>query len=262
MKVTDKVVVITGAASGIGRAMAERFARERPRTMVLIDRNGDGLKPLVDSYGALACDCDMSVEQEVVGCIDDIVQRNGAIDLFCGNAGILRPGGVETELTEFRQVMDVNVMAHVSAARAALPAMIEQGSGYFLITASAAGLLTQLGSLSYSVSKHAAVAVAEWLAVSYGHLGVKASALCPQAVETGMTAGTDGSVASIDGMLSAEEVAECVIEGLEQERFLILPHPTVRKYFQNKANDYDRWIAGMQKLQQHFTDLMPGPLDS
>ena len=258
MDIADKVVVITGAASGIGRAMAHRFAAERPRALVLLDYDEMGLQPVAQSVSGEAAHCDMRQERSVAARIADIEARHGHIDLFCGNAGILRMGGVETDRAEFQQVMDVNVMSHVFAAKAALPGMVARGEGYFLITASAAGLLTQLGSLSYSVSKHAAIAVAEWIAISYGHLGIKVSALCPQGVETPMTAHTDGGgVAGIDGLLSAESVADTVVEGLRKEAFLILPHPEVRQYFLNKSSDYDRWIGGMKKLQRQFAELMP-----
>jgi short-subunit dehydrogenase len=149
----------------------------------------------------------------------------------------------------------VNVMAHVFAARHALPHMIERGAGYFLITASAAGLLSQINSAPYAVTKHAAVAFAEWLLITHGAQGIGVSALCPQAVASKMTAGSDGGVAGQDGMLTPEEVAQCVVQGLDAERFLILPHPQVEKYFQNKAQDYQRWIRGMQRLQERFGNL-------
>jgi NAD(P)-dependent dehydrogenase (short-subunit alcohol dehydrogenase family) len=257
MEIGGKSVVVTGAASGIGRAMARRFAREQPRRLVLVDISREGVDAVAAELGAEARTCDMGSEPGVAALIREIESGGAGIDLFCGNAGVLRYGGVETAGEEFQRVMDINVMAHVYAARAALPGMIRAGGGYFLITASAAGLLTQLGSLSYSVSKHAALAVAEWIAASYADRGIRVSALCPQAVESNMTAGTDGSVAGVDGMLAAEAVADCVVEGLRAERFLILPHPQVRKYFLNKATDYDRWIQGMSGLQRRFAELAP-----
>lgn len=257
MELTGKVVVVTGAASGIGRAMARRFASEQPAALVLADRDAAGLDAVAAELdGAETLRCNVADEEEIAALVSTVEQRHGAIDLYCGNAGILRYGGVETPAEDLREVIDVNVLSHVYAARAALPGMVRRGNGYFLITASAAGLLTQLGSLSYSISKHAAVSLAEWIAVSYGHLGIKVSALCPQAVETAMTA--DGSsVAGIDGMLPADTVAELVVEGLRNEQFLILPHPEVRQYFLNKATDYDRWIGGMKKLQRRFPELEP-----
>lgn len=257
MEIGGKSVVITGAASGIGRAMAQRFVRERPSRLILVDISRESLGTVAAELGAEARTCDMGSESGVAALIREIESDGAGIDLFCGNAGVLRYGGVETPGEDFQRVMEINVMAHVYTARAVLPGMIRRGGGYFLITASAAGLLTQLGSLSYSVSKHAALAVAEWIAASYADRGIKVSALCPQAVESNMTAGTDGSVAGVDGMLPAETVADCVVEGLRAENFLILPHPQVRKYFLNKATDYDRWIRGMSALQQRFADLAP-----
>ena len=258
MDIADKVVVITGAASGIGRALAQRFHRRQPAHLVLADISSAPLQALAAELGATAVACDVGNEADVRELVRSTEKAWGHIDLFCGNAGILRMGGVETENDTLRQVWDVNVMSHIYAARAALPRMLERGRGYFLITASAAGLLTQLGSLSYSISKHAALSCAEWLQVTHGHQGIKVSALCPQAVETEMTRGSDGgSVAGVDGMLSAQQVAEAVLAAIDAEQFLVLPHPQVKKYFQNKANDYDRWIGGMQRLQEQFSELMP-----
>lgn len=258
MLIADKVVVITGAASGIGRALARRFQREGPRRLILADLQREPLEQLAAQLGADAVACNVAAEADVQRLVKTAEDSCGHIDLYCGNAGILRMGGVETDKRTLQQVWDVNVMSHIYAARAALPRMLERGGGYFLITASAAGLLTQLGSLSYSISKHAALSCAEWLQVSHGHQGIRVSALCPQAVDTAMTAGSDGgSVAGVDGMLSPEQVADTVVEKIAEESFLILPHPQVKKYFQNKANDYDRWIGGMQRLQQQFAELMP-----
>ncbi|MCV6613658.1 MAG: SDR family NAD(P)-dependent oxidoreductase [Cellvibrionaceae bacterium] len=258
MDLNGKVIIITGAANGIGKAMAQRFAQQQPQAMVLADIDANGLAALAaDIDCAEAYPCDISSEVGVKELVAHTENTHGHIDLFCGNAGIMRLGGVNTSDADFQQVWDINVQSHIWAARAALPKMLERGSGYFLITASAAGMLTQLGSLSYSISKHAALSVAEWLAITHGHQGIKVSALCPQAVESNMTAGTDGSVAGIDGMLPAETVADCVVEALAEENFLVLPHPNVKQYFQNKANDYERWLGGMKKLQRQFDELMP-----
>lgn len=257
MEIAGKSVVITGAASGIGRALARRFARENPSRLVLVDIDRAGVEALAAELGAESRGCDMGSESEVLGLVEHIEATGAGPDLFCGNAGVLCRGGVETPAADFQRTMDINVMAHVHAARAALPGMIRRGGGYFLITSSAAGLLTQLGSLSYAVSKHAAIAVAEWIAVTYADQGIRVSALCPQAVESRMTADTGGSVAAIDGMLPADAVADCVLEGLRAEQFLILPHPQVQKYFLNKANDYDRWLRGMSGLQKRFPELAP-----
>lgn len=258
MKLHNKVIIITGAANGIGKALAQRFAKEAPKQLILADIDRESLEKIsAEIPMATAFPCDIGTEEGVQRLVNSTLEEHGAIDLFCGNAGILRLGGVNTSEADFQKVWDINVQSHIWAARAALPSMLERGEGYFLITASAAGLLTQLGSLSYSVSKHAALSIAEWLAVTHGHQGIKVSALCPQAVESNMTAGSDGSVAGIDGMLPAETVADCVAQGLENEEFLILPHANVKQYFQNKANDYERWLGGMQKLQKQFADLMP-----
>ena len=178
----------------------------------------------------------------------------GPIDLFCSNAGILGGfGALELNDDQWRDVLDVNLMAHIRVARHLVPRMLERGGGYLLQTASAAGLLTQIGLAPYSVTKHAAIAFAEWLSITYGERGLRVSVLCPQAVRTGMTAGTtSGGVAGVDGMLEPDAVADVVVDGLDAEKFLILPHPEVAEYFQRKANDYDRWIAGMQRLQARF----------
>ncbi len=258
MELKGKVVIVTGAASGIGKAMVERFYADKPEKIVMADVDESGLRALSEQFpGCTPFVADMGREEDVSRLIRETEAAFGRIDLYCGNAGIFRMGGADTSNEDFQKVWDINVQSHIYAARAALPRMIERGEGYFLITASAAGMLTQLGSLSYSMSKHAALSFAEWIAVSHGHQGIKVSALCPQAVESNMTAGTDGSVAGIDGMLPAADVAECVVNTLAAEEFLVLPHPNVKKYFQNKANDYDRWVGGMQKLQQQFTQLSP-----
>ncbi len=262
MQIQDKVVVVTGAASGIGRGLARRFALEGARAVVAVDYDEAGARALVDELAAdpatagvatSARRADVSVEADLVAVIDGTEADHGPIDLFCSNAGILAIGGPELPDDEWRRILDVNVMAHVYAARHLVPRMLERGDGYLLNTCSAAGLLTQIGSAPYSVTKHAAVGFAEWLAVTYGDRGLKVSALCPQAVESKMTVGVEGGgVAGVDGMLTPAQVAEAVVEGLADERFLILPHPEVADYFRRKASDYDRWIAGMRRLQARF----------
>jgi NAD(P)-dependent dehydrogenase (short-subunit alcohol dehydrogenase family) len=194
----------------------------------------------------------------VAALVDAVEAEHGPIDLFCSNAGIAIPGGVEAPLDAWTRSIDVNLMAHIHAARALVPRMLERGGGYLLQTASAAGLLTQLGSAPYAVSKHAAIAFAEFLAITYGDRGLKVSVLAPQAVRTAMTAGTPGGgVAGVDGMLEPDDVAGVVVEGLDAERFLILPHPQVLDYFRRKASDYDRWLAGMRRLQTRYPDGRP-----
>ena len=234
MKVHDKVVVVTGAASGIGRALCLRFAAEGARAVVVSDINLEG----IDSTVA-----------------DNTLEAHSRIDLFCSNAGIFTPGGEEVSTSDWQRIWDVNVMSHVHAARAVLPGMLARGEGYLLNTSSAAGLLSQVGSAPYAVTKHAAVGFAEWLSITYGKRGIRVSVLCPQAVRTRMTANTDGGVAGLDGMLEPEQLADSVIETLEEERFLCLPHPEVLTYMRRKTDDYDRWLGGMRRLHERFEDV-------
>jgi NAD(P)-dependent dehydrogenase (short-subunit alcohol dehydrogenase family) len=249
MKVDGKHVVVTGAASGIGAALSNRFEREGARVVVRADvQRGDDIVR-----------CDVSRERDLVDLIEGAEAEAGPIDLFCSNAGILGGiGGPEISDDEWRRAIDINVMAHIWAARHLVPRMLQRGGGYLLQTASAAGLLTQLGAAPYSVTKHAAVGFAEWLSITYGEADLKVSVLCPQAVRTGMTAGTDGGgVAGVDGMLEPEQVADAVIAGLDTEQFLILPHPEVAEYVRRKADDHDRWISGMRRLQRRFGGAPP-----
>jgi NAD(P)-dependent dehydrogenase (short-subunit alcohol dehydrogenase family) len=253
VRIEGKRVVVTGAASGIGAALARRFAAEGAAALVLSDVDEDGVRRVADGVGAVGMPCDVRDASAVAALVDAVEEAHGPIDLFCSNAGVAIPGGPEAPDEAWRTSLDVNLMAHVYAARALVPRMLERGGGYLLQTASAAGLLTQLGSAPYSVSKHAAIAFAEWLAITYGERGVKVSVLAPQAVRTAMTAGVPGGgVAGVDGMIEPEDVAEAVVRGLETESFLILPHPQVLEYFRRKGSDYDRWIRGMQRLQQRF----------
>jgi NAD(P)-dependent dehydrogenase (short-subunit alcohol dehydrogenase family) len=254
MELKDKVVVVTGGASGIGRAMATRFLKEGAGQVVIADLNEDGLKTVADEIGARAITTDVSDEDAVINLIRTTEQDYGQIDLLCNNAGIGLGGGVEVENAGWEKIWQINVMAHVYAARAALPAMLERGDGYMLNTASAAGLLSQVGSAPYAVTKHAAVGFAEWLAISYGDRGLKVSVLCPQAVRTAMTAGAEDGVAAQDGMMEPEVLCDSVMEAINAETFLILPHPEVLGYMQKKSSDYDRWIRGMKRLHATFGD--------
>ncbi|MCB1691983.1 MAG: SDR family oxidoreductase [Pseudomonadales bacterium] len=253
MRVKDKVVVVTGGASGIGRAMATRFVKEGARQVVISDINEQGLNAVAESIGARAIAADVSNESDVLDLIRTTESDYGQIDLLCNNAGIGIGGGPEVPNEAWEKIWQINVMAHVYATRAALPAMLARGDGYIVNTASAAGLLSQIGSAPYAVTKHAAVGYAEWLAITYGGRGIKVSVLCPQAVRTAMTAGNEGGVASVDGMMEPEELCDAVIEALGQETFLILPHKEVLTYIQRKTGDYDRWIGGMQRLQDRYT---------
>jgi NAD(P)-dependent dehydrogenase (short-subunit alcohol dehydrogenase family) len=257
MKIRNQHVVITGGAGGIGRALAIRFAAEGARGVVVSDLDGMGARAVAKEVDGLGVGCDVSSQGSVRQLVTAAIEKFGPIDLFCSNAGIAIAGGAEVSDDDWQKIWDVNVMAHVHAARAVLPAMLERGRGYLLNTASAAGLLTQLGSAPYAVTKHAAVAFAEWLAITHGDQGLKVSVLCPQAVRTAMTAGSEeGGVAGVDGMIEPEQVAESVIQGLAEEQFLILPHPEVLTYLQRKAGDYDRWLGGMRKLQKRFVGAL------
>ena len=252
MKLAGKHAVVTGGANGIGRALAQKFAAEGAR-VVVADLDIERASELASEIDGLAVAVDVSDESSLRTLVECAEDKNGPIDLFCSNAGIGFFGGIEVANEDWQKIWDVNVMAHVYAARAVLPSMLERGEGYLLNTASAAGLLTQIDSASYSTTKHAAVGFAEWLAVTYGDRGIRVSVLCPQAVRTAMTAGFEnGGVAGVDGMIEPDEVADCVIEALGDERFLILPHPTVEKYLQAKTGDYDRWISGMRRLRARF----------
>jgi len=254
MHLKDKIIVVTGAASGIGRALAQRFAKEGAKAVVCVDRDEAGAKATAASLGGAgsAFRVDVAKEDEIAGLIETVERDVGPIDLFCSNAGIGVGGGAEAANADWQRIWDINVMAHVWAARHLVPRMTARGGGYLLNTASAAGLLSQIGSAPYAVTKHAAVGLAEWLAITHGDDGIKVSVLCPQAVRTAMTAGNPDGVASIDGMMEPEELAEVTVGCLEREEFLILPHPQVLDYMRNKTADYGRWIGGMRKLNRRF----------
>jgi len=261
MEIAGKVAVVTGGASGIGRALCRRFAAEGA-SVVVADVDAPGAAAVAQEIEGLAVPGDMSVEADVMALIDAAVLSFGRVDLFCANAGILtgsRPDdpaasiGPDASDPDWDRMWRVNVLAHVYAARTVVPLMLDQGGGYFLVTASAAGLLTMLGNAPYAVTKHAAVALAEWLAVTYGDRGLRVSCLCPQLVRTEMLASAlpaadQQGIAKL-GVLEPGDVAAAVVDGLREERFLILPHPEVSDYFQRKASDYDRWLAGMRRLQ-------------
>jgi NAD(P)-dependent dehydrogenase (short-subunit alcohol dehydrogenase family) len=254
MELAGKVVVVTGGASGIGRALSRRFAAEGARGVVVADLNGTDALAVADEIGGLAVSTDVSVEADIVALVERTTERYGPIDLFCSNAGIGVGPGIDTPDEDWNRIWRVNVMAHVYAARAVIPAMLARGEGYLLNTASAAGLLTNLGAAPYSVTKHGAVALAEWLAITYGDRGLKVSCLCPQGVDTPMLRGSidqgAGQVVLRGGaMMQPEQVADAVVDGLRAESFLILPHPEVAEYFRRKAGDYDRWLGGMRRLQ-------------
>jgi len=259
MKVNNKIAVITGGGSGIGRALAHRFMAEGARGVVIADLNGERAEQVAAEVGGVARATDVTDEAAVRTLIEETERELGPIDLFCSNAGIGVGRGLDTPDEVWEQIWRVNVMAHVYAARHLVPRMAERGGGYLLNTASAAGLLSQIGSVTYAVTKHAAVALAEWIAITHGDEGIGVSVLCPQAVDTPMIAGTDrGGVAGVDGVMQPEQVADVVVAGLEAERFLILPHPEVEEYMRRKTGDYDRWLRGMRKLQGRFHANEPG----
>lgn len=258
MELQGKVAVVTGGASGIGKALCEAFAAEGAR-VVVSDLNGDGAAAVATAVDGLAVTTDVSEEADVVALADAAEDHFGAVDLFFSNAGIAVGGGVEVADEGWQRSWEVNVMAHVYAARTMIPRWIERGGGYLASTASAAGLLTNLGVGPYSVTKHAAVALAEWLAITHAHQGIKVSCLCPQGVRTPMLMGGVGqeganAVLSSGGMLEPADVAAAVVAGLRDERFLILPHPEVAEYMQRRAGDHERWLAGMQRLQGRLND--------
>jgi NAD(P)-dependent dehydrogenase (short-subunit alcohol dehydrogenase family) len=254
MRARDKLIVVTGAASGIGRALAVRFAREGARRIVVADLDGSGAESVAREIGpaAVAVAVDVAREDEVRDLIEGIERHHGPIDLFCSNAGVFRRGGLETPQETWDWVMDVNFMSQVYVARHLVPRMIEWGGGYLLVTASAAGLLSQIGSVTYAVTKHATVALAEWIAITHGGEGIKVSVLCPQAVRTPMLTSGEGSVATVDGVMEPDQVADAVVEALDAERFLVLPHPEVAEYVRRKGEDPDRWLAGMRRLQERY----------
>jgi NAD(P)-dependent dehydrogenase (short-subunit alcohol dehydrogenase family) len=255
MELADKVVVVTGAASGIGRALARRFVAEGVRGVAISDRDAEGAAAVAAELGddrAMAVPTDVSVEDDVVRLVSVTEGRWGPIDLFCSNAGIAGGGGVNASDEQWQRIWDVNVMAHVYAARAVLPGMLARGEGYLLHTASAAGLLSQIGNAPYAVTKHAAVAFAEWLSITHGDQGIKVSCLCPQGVRTAML-GDGGGALLGPTAIEPEAVADAVVAGLRAEEFLILPHPEVREYFRRKGDDYDRWLRGMRRLQARVT---------
>lgn len=255
MKLEGKIIIVTGAAGGIGKAMAIRFANEGAAKVICTDINFAGAEKTASHIGGQAYTMDATREQEIANVIKKTEEYFGPIDLFCSNAGISIGGGVEVSDKAWQKIWAVNLMSHVWAARHLIPRMSERGGGYLLNTVSAAGLLNQVGSAPYGVTKHAAIGLAEWLAITYGDQGIKVSVLCPQAVRTDMITGAEDHVASIDGIIEPDEVAEACVMGLEKENFLILPHPNVRNYLQSKTNNYDRWIAGMRKLNQRFGTL-------
>jgi NAD(P)-dependent dehydrogenase (short-subunit alcohol dehydrogenase family) len=265
MELKDQVVIVTGGASGIGRELCRAFAAQGARGVTVADIDEAGAARVagelaLDADQTLAVPVDVADERQVRTVVQRTEEAFAPVDLFCANAGILIGGGVEVPDAEWKRIWSVNVLSHIYAARAVLPGMIERGKGYLLHTASAAGLLTQLGSAPYSVTKHAVVALAEWLSITHAADGITVSCLCPQGVWTGMTgAPTDDSdpllsaTAGRNGMLMPEDVASTVLAGLADERFLILPHPEVATFEQRRAGDRERWLRAMRRIQAEIT---------
>ena len=257
MDVAGKVVVVTGGASGIGRALAERFSDDGAKGIVVADVDQEGATDVAtDLDNAIAVGCDVADPRHADVLISAAEQSFGPVDLFCANAGVAVGVNLAAP-ADWDLAFGVNVRAHIAAAERLLPGWLERGSGYFLTTASAAGIASQIGSAPYAVTKHAAVAFAEWLSITYGARGVGVSCLCPMGVNTPLlTDGLGGEdslgfrvVTAASHVLEPDQVADAVVDGLAAERFLILPHPEVLEFFQRKAADYDRWLAGMRRLQ-------------
>jgi len=271
MEIDRRVVVVTGGASGIGRALAGSFARGGAAGTVVADIDVEGARAVAralaaDGLAAEAVGVDVAEEVEVRSLVDKAEEVFGPVDIFCANAGILVGGGVEVPDSDWQRMWAVNVESHIYAARALVPKMLERGEGYLIHTASAAGLLTQIGSAPYSVTKHAVVALAEWLSITYGDAGLRVSCLCPQGVWTAMTGADDRehavmaeATAGRDGMLEPEAVADAVLAAVGEERFLVLPHPEVAEYERRRAADRDRWLRSMRRVQAEVTAMASRP---
>jgi NAD(P)-dependent dehydrogenase (short-subunit alcohol dehydrogenase family) len=256
MQIKGKVVIVTGGANGIGRALCLRFAKEGARMVAVSDIDEDNgfkvMQEIEEGRGAFFA-CNVAKEDQVKFLVDTVTAAAGQVDIFCSNAGIAVAGGPEASDHEWKRSWEINTMSHVYAARAVLPQMLARKEGYLLQTVSAAGLLTSLGSAPYAVTKHAALGFAEWLAITYGDQGIRVSALCPQGVHTNMLkADHPGTKMLLEGAIEPEQVADDVVKAMAEERFMILPHAEAGKFFQNKANDYERWIKGMRKLQRNI----------
>ena len=247
MEIKNKIIVVTGGAGGIGLAIAKEFLNHNPKIIILADISFENINYTNEKI--INKKCDISNETQINSLIDKVNKEFGLIDIFCSNAGILTLGDEQSSNEDWSKNWNLHVMAHVYAAKKLIPDMVNRGSGYFVNTSSAAGLLSHIDSVTYSTTKHAAIGFAEWLAITYGKKGIGVSILCPQAVKTSMTEGRENEVSALDGMMEPEFVALEVINAVKNETFLISPHPEVEGYFQNKANNYSRWIGGMQKLR-------------
>lgn len=258
MEVAGKVVIVTGGGNGIGKALCQRFASEGTKIVVVADLEADSAQAVADEIGGIAFACNVRDESQIQAMVAQVEADHGPVDIFCSNAGIGAgdgPTGWATGADNdvWQAMWDIHVMAHVYAARACLPGMIERSSGYFINTVSAAGLLSQIGDAAYSTTKHAAIGFAESLAITHGDDGIGVSMICPQAVDTRMIkqfGDGDGGTAGVDGVITPEDVATATVQGLAEGRFLIFPHQQVEQYRQNKVANYNRWIGGMRKLRR------------
>jgi len=256
MKTVDNAaIVVTGAGSGIGAALARRFAAEGAR-VVVNDIDAAAASAVAASCGAIAAPGDAASADGVAALVAGAREALGEIDIYCANAGIARTGGPETPDADWDASWQVNVMAQVRAARLLLGRWLERGSGHLICTVSAAGLLTMPGTASYAVTKHAALAFAEWLALTYAHRGLTVQAICPQGVRTGMLDGTNPAAELVlgDSVITPEAVADAVLKGIADGRFLILPHPEVAQMYAGRAADTDRWLRGMNKIQRRMEE--------
>ena len=272
MELENKVVVVTGGGSGIGEAIARAAVAEGARHVVVADLDGDNARRVADDIGGSAVTIDVGDESAIRRLVDETEDEHGPIGLFVSNAGYVTVAGLEDSNEAIQKMWDVHCMAHIYAARAVIPSMAAQGEGYLLNTASAAGLLSQIGSLSYSITKAAAVAIGEWISISHHHQGIGVSVLCPQAVATNIVRNSpdwdgaedvremEGGVAAGDGVLDPADVADLCIEAVRDGRFLVLPHPEVATYAERKGADRDRWLAGMRRFQSalHPDGDLPG----
>ncbi len=254
MEPVNKIVVVTGGGKGIGAALCRRFAAEGAAKVVVADIDITTAQDVAAEIGGLAVACNVADEADVKSLVDTVIDSCGRIDIFISNAGITVKGGLESSNDDWQRMWDVNVMSRLFAARAVVPQMLKQGGGYLVHTASAAGVLTEIGSASYSATKHADVALAEWLSVCYGRQGIDVSCICPLGVATDMLDDEDPIHRYLHlHVITPEEVAECVVQGMREKRFLILPHPDVADFFAMKTNDHDQWLRGMQRLRQKLT---------
>jgi NAD(P)-dependent dehydrogenase (short-subunit alcohol dehydrogenase family) len=262
MNIQGKVVVVTGGASGIGKALCERFAIEGARAVVVADLDEAGAQAVASTIGGLGLRVNVASEVEMQQLVQTATERFGQVDVFCSNAGIIARADEDASNVEWQRHWDVNLMAHVYAARAVLPQMIARGEGYLVQTASAAGLLSQVNAAPYSVTKHAAVGFAEWLSIAHGDKGIRVSCLCPQGVLTPMLLGKDGNQRAHSFLgadaVAPEAVALAVVDAMREERFLVLPHPEVLTFLQRKTADYDRWLRGMRRLRAKVMEMVAG----